>query len=104
MHLFGRQQQQSEKTPEPAVGAAGWGKRQTGTSTDTLVIFFSDIKGSTALKEQLASTSNEMAFHELRKEHDDLLAEVIERDGAGQVIKSTGDGVMACFLSPALAV
>ena len=103
MHLFGRQQQ-AEKAPEAAASSTGWGKRNTGTSTDTLVIFFSDIKGSTALKEQLASTQNEMAFHDLRKEHDELLTEVIERDGAGQVIKSTGDGVMACFLSPALAV
>jgi class 3 adenylate cyclase len=107
LHLFRQQRQGSspgpETTPEPPA-TEGWGRRQTGTSTDVLVIFFSDIKGSTALKEQLASTANEMAFHELRKEHDELLREVIERDGAGQIIKSTGDGVMACFLSPALAV
>jgi class 3 adenylate cyclase len=103
LHLF--RQQRPEKPAEPeAPPSVGWGQRNTGTSTDNLVIFFSDIKGSTALKEQLASTQNEMAFHELRKEHDELLAEVIERDGAGQVIKSTGDGVMACFLSPSLAV
>lgn len=106
MQWFGRGQRQ-ETAGEPAsapTAGQGWGKRNTGTSTDTLVIFFSDIKGSTALKESLASTQNEMAFHELRKEHDELLMEVIERDGAGQVIKSTGDGVMACFLSPSLAV
>ena len=69
-----------------------------------LVIFFSDIKGSTALKENLATTQNEAAYHGLRQVHDDLITEVITRDGAGQIIKGTGDGFMACFLSPATAV
>ncbi|MSQ24402.1 MAG: adenylate/guanylate cyclase domain-containing protein [Chloroflexi bacterium] len=66
--------------------------------------FFSDIKGSTALKESLASSVNEQAYHDIRHEHDGILTDAITRDGAGQVVKSTGDGFMAVFLSPAVAV
>ena len=56
LHLFGRQQSHEEAAPSAAPAAEGWGKRNTGTSTDVLVVFFSDIKGSTALKESLAKS------------------------------------------------
>jgi class 3 adenylate cyclase len=68
------------------------------------VVFFDDMRGSTLLKELLAEQSDEDAFHALRREHDRLVCDVIERDGAGQVIKSTGDGLLALFERPSLAV
>ncbi|HEY3118115.1 MAG TPA: adenylate/guanylate cyclase domain-containing protein, partial [Chloroflexota bacterium] len=69
-----------------------------------LTIFFDDIKGSTALKESMVGSQSEQAFHTLRHEHDQLMQEIITRDGAGQIVKSTGDGVLAVFLSPSVAV
>jgi class 3 adenylate cyclase len=68
------------------------------------VVFFDDMRGSTLLKELLAEQSDEEAYHALRREHDRIVADVIERDGAGRVIKSTGDGVIALFERPSLAV
>ncbi|HEV3473924.1 MAG TPA: adenylate/guanylate cyclase domain-containing protein [Actinomycetota bacterium] len=72
--------------------------------TEVVVIFFDDMKGSTVLKERLAAASDEQAFQILRKEHDALVSEVITRDGAGEVIKSTGDGLLAIFRKPSVAV
>jgi class 3 adenylate cyclase len=68
------------------------------------VVFFDDMRGSTVLKELLAEQSDEEAFHALRREHDRLIADVITRDGAGTVIKSTGDGLIALFDRPSVAV
>jgi class 3 adenylate cyclase len=72
--------------------------------TSLLVVFFSDMKGSTALKEDMTERWDEGAFQRLRHEHDALLAEVITRDRAGEVIKSTGDGFLAVFSKPSTAV
>lgn len=72
--------------------------------TDVLVVFFDDMKGSTVLKEQMAAASDEQAFQMLRKEHDAVVTEIITRDGAGEVIKSTGDGFLAVFRLPSVAV
>jgi class 3 adenylate cyclase len=68
------------------------------------VVFFDDMRGSTLLKELLADQSDEEAFHALRREHDRIVAEVIGRDGAGTVVKSTGDGVLGLFDRPSVAV
>jgi class 3 adenylate cyclase len=68
------------------------------------VVFFDDMRGSTMLKELLADQSDEEAFHALRREHDRLVGDVVTRDGAGQVVKSTGDGLIALFDRPSLAV
>jgi class 3 adenylate cyclase len=68
------------------------------------VVFFDDMRGSTLLKELLAEQSDEDAFHALRREHDRLVGDVITRDGAGTVIKSTGDGLIALFERPSVAV
>jgi class 3 adenylate cyclase len=72
--------------------------------TSVRVIFFDDMRGSTALKELFAERSDEEAFQELRREHHRLVTEIIGRDGAGEVVKSTGDGVLAIFDRPSLAV
>ncbi|HEX9775118.1 MAG TPA: adenylate/guanylate cyclase domain-containing protein [Actinomycetota bacterium] len=72
--------------------------------TSLVVVFFDDMKGSTVLKEQMAAASDEQAFQMLRKEHDALVTEVITRDGAGEVLKSTGDGVLAVLYKPSVAV
>lgn len=68
------------------------------------VVWFDDIRGSTAMKEEMSRTTDEAAFQRLRREHDALVTEIIERDGEGQVVKSTGDGVLAVFWRPSVAV
>ena len=68
------------------------------------VIWFDDIRGSTVMKEEMSRTTDESAFQRVRKEHDDLVKEIIERDHAGQVIKSTGDGILAVFWRPSIAI
>ena len=77
-------------------------ERQSNTSV--LVIFFDDIRGSTALKAALTDQTDEQAFQKLREEHDALLTEVITREGAGRIIKSTGDGLLAVLYKPSVAV
>jgi hypothetical protein len=42
--------------------------------TSVRVIFFDDMRSSTALKELLAERSDEEAFHEVRREHDRLVS------------------------------
>jgi class 3 adenylate cyclase len=68
------------------------------------VVFFDDMRGSTVLKDLLAEQSDEEAFHALRREHDRLVGDIVTRDGAGEVVKSTGDGVIALFERPSVAV
>lgn len=75
-----------------------------GEETAVVVVFFDDMKGSLVLKDQLATASDEQAFQMLRREHDALVTEVITRDGAGEVIKSTGDGLLAILFKPSVAV
>lgn len=72
--------------------------------TSLFVVFFDDMKGSMALKESMTTTWDERAFQKLRKEHDALLTQIITRDHAGEVIKSTGDGLLAIFYKPSTAV
>ena len=72
--------------------------------TSLVVIFFDDMKGSVALKESMTEKWDEQTFQRLRKEHDALLKSIITRDGAGEVIKSTGDGLLAIFFKPSVAV
>jgi class 3 adenylate cyclase len=72
--------------------------------TAVVVVFFDDMKGSLVLKDQMAAASDEQAFQMLRREHDALVTEAITRDGAGEVLKSTGDGLLAIMYKPSVAV
>ena len=72
--------------------------------TAVRVVFFDDMRGSTALKERFAAEGGEEAFDRVRKEHDRIVTEAVTRDGAGEVVKSTGDGLLALFEKPSLAV
>ncbi len=66
--------------------------------TGTVTFLFTDIEGSTQLWEQ---------FPELMKgalaRHDAILREAVE-SGHGQIVKTTGDGIHAVFVSAAAAV
>ena len=79
-------------------------RRAVHEDASVRVVFFDDMRGSTVLKERIAGRSDEEAFHVLRREHDELVTKVVTRDGAGQVIKSTGDGLIALFERPSVAV
>lgn len=69
-------------------------------NTSVVVIFFDDMVGSCALKQKLG----EERFRKLREEHDELLTSIIIQNGDGEVIKSTGDGLLAVFYKPSIAV
>jgi len=72
-----------------------------GSTRDTAVrsVMFTDIVGSTEMAQRLG---DEVAF-ELVSTHDAIVrAAVVEHNG--KVIKHTGDGIMAVFLSPLQAV
>jgi class 3 adenylate cyclase len=73
-------------------------------TTAVVVVLFDDMKGSTVLKERMAAASDEQAFQMLRKEHDALVTEIVTRDDEGEVLKSTGDGVLAIMYKPSVAV
>lgn len=72
--------------------------------TSLAVVLFEDIEASTALKRSLTKMGDESVFQQVRKEHDRIVRRVIERDGAGQIVKWTGDGVIAVFKAPSVAV
>jgi len=74
------------------------------SSTPVLVIFFDDMKGSGELEQQIASATHDGKYQDIRREHDDLLTEIITRNAAGEIKKSTGDGLLAVFFNPADAV
>ena len=72
--------------------------------TSVLVIFFDDMQGSTALKQRITEEVDEEAFQNVRREHDAIVTEIITRDTAGEIVKSTGDGVLAILSEPSTAV
>jgi class 3 adenylate cyclase len=68
-------------------------------SRATATVLFTDLVGSTELRGRLG----EEAAEELRRAHDRLLTEAVERNG-GRVVKGLGDGIMAIFSGAADAV
>jgi class 3 adenylate cyclase/tetratricopeptide (TPR) repeat protein len=58
----------------------------------TAVVLFTDLVGSTELRGRLG----EDAADELRRKHDQLLAQAVESNN-GRVVKGLGDGIMATF-------
>lgn len=69
-------------------------------STAVLTILFTDIKGFTRITEE----QGEAYSNKLRRQHDEIVVPIIERDGGGRVIKHIGDSVMAVFSEPSTAV
>lgn len=69
-------------------------------NTAVLTVMFTDIKGFTEITEQ----KGEQYATEFRKQHDAILTEIIQADGAGLIIKFIGDAVMAVFSEPSVAV
>ena len=92
------------QSPEIVADSAPSQPASHTEDTAIRVIFFTDMKGSTALKQDMAEKWDEGTFQRLRQEHDSLLIEIITRDHAGQIVKSTGDGFLAIFNKPSTAV
>src|SRR5436853_6105445 len=63
------------------------------------VVLFTDLVGSTELRGRLG----EEAADELRRRHDQLLAQAVESKN-GRVVKGLGDGIMATFSGASDAV
>ncbi len=64
-----------------------------------LVIFFSDLKGSTAMYERLGDAE----AYRVVNEHFQVLFDAVEQAG-GAAVKTMGDGVMGTFFTPAAAL
>jgi len=65
-----------------------------------LTIMFDDIVGSTAKNFKLL----EPEYQRLHDEHDRLMKDILKRYGKGEIIKSTGDGLLIVFTTPSAAV
>ena len=68
-------------------------------SVGEITLLFSDLKGSTALYQEIGDAS---AYH-LVRDHFALMAKII-RDHEGAIVKTIGDVVMAAFVQPANGV
>jgi class 3 adenylate cyclase len=92
-----------DKTPSLEIDASGLRvaeEYRRGKETSVLAIMFTDIVGSTELREQLG----EVAYELQREAHDESIRDLVELDRAGAVVKSTGDGALAVFAEPSTAV
>jgi class 3 adenylate cyclase/CheY-like chemotaxis protein len=69
-------------------------------STAVLTILFTDIADSTRIRESLG----EITYEKAREEHDLAISALIESANAGAVVKGTGDGHLAVFAEPSVAV
>ncbi len=69
-----------------------------GGTSRTLTFLFTDIEGSTVLWEQYGD-----AMRGALAQHDELLRRCVEAQG-GVVVKTTGDGMLAVFDEPAVAI
>jgi class 3 adenylate cyclase len=91
------------ETPELAldhIEAFLTGVRRTAPPTRTLAtVLFTDIVGST----ERASRLGDRRWRELLEVHDELARRLVEEFG-GQLIKTTGDGILATFDGPGRAI
>jgi class 3 adenylate cyclase len=78
--------------------------KPSAEETVLAVVMFEDMQGSTALKRELTKKADEQTFQKIRREHDALMTEAVTRDGAGEIVKWTGDGMIAIFAAPSVAV
>ncbi len=69
-------------------------------STAVLTIMFTDIEDSTKIRESLG----EIAYERAREEHESVISSVVHSGNAGAVVKGTGDGQLAVFAEPSVAV
>lgn len=65
----------------------------------TLTVLFTDLVSSTELRSRLGDERADR----LRREHDDIVATAVGRNG-GTVVKGLGDGMMAAFAAPSGAI
>jgi ATP-dependent Clp protease ATP-binding subunit ClpA len=70
------------------------------SNVSNLTIMFDDIVGSMALFNKLGDES----FYKLIQYHDDTIQRIVNSSGKGEIIKSTGDGLLIIFSSPTTAV
>ena len=89
---------QAEILDELAVRTAEEYRRRKATSV--LAVMFTDIVGSTELREKLGEVSYELQ----REVFDRNTRDLVEAEGAGAIVKSTGDGALAVFAEPSTAV
>ncbi|MHB9132133.1 MAG: adenylate/guanylate cyclase domain-containing protein [Armatimonadota bacterium] len=68
------------------------------TRTEILCVMFCDISGFTSIADRsMTLSSNILAMHMI------MCQSILERDGAGEIVNTAGDGVLAVFANPATA-
>jgi len=70
------------------------------SNVSKLTIMFDDIVGSIALFNKLGDEE----FYQIIHEHNEQIRKIINRHKKGEIIKSTGDGLLIVFSDPATAV
>lgn len=83
---------------DTAIAAADRFRQRKKTSV--LAIVFTDIAGSTGLREELG----DLEYENRRVKHDEEVRSIIEAEEVGAVVKGTGDGCLAVFDEPSTAV
>ena len=79
-----------EPDPEPDAGSDAVSTQEL--VSDTQIVLFTDIEGSSAL----ASRYGDEHAHEVRRTHDRIVRHAL-KEQQGKEIKHTGDGIMAAF-------
>ena len=82
----------------PLPGEASSYSPDVDLGATTLTYLFSDLEGSTRLWERHPD-----AMHDALARHDAILRDAVQAAG-GTVVKTTGDGLMAVFEDPVVAV
>jgi len=82
----------AEHSPEPEPEAPPDAVGAQELVSDTQIVLFTDIQGSSAL----ASRYGDEHAHEVRRTHDRIVRQALEEQ-RGKEIKHTGDGIMAAF-------
>src|SRR5688500_4876813 len=86
--------------PGAATAARGATSVAAAPASRLMVLFFSDIVGSTELKSRLGTVE----YAEVLSRHDQIFHEVIAATPGARVLKDTGDGFFASFATASDAV
>jgi ATP-dependent Clp protease ATP-binding subunit ClpA len=89
--------------PQQGISSNDFVSIQTFTrnsQSSLLTIMFDDIVGSMVLYHKLGDDE----FLKLIKFHDMTIRKIITRNGQGEIIKSTGDGLLMVFSNPVIAI
>ena len=90
----------TSRAPAPALAPAPAPTAHAAPASRLMVLLFSDIVGSTDLKNRLGTVE----YAELLSRHDQIFRQIIESTPGAHILKDTGDGFFASFATASDAV